>query len=136
MGGGAIGIGKLLSGQLGIRGLEQSTGQGFDRDVTQGDADKLREIVKKAQAALIAAGATPEEVAKIAQTERAMETAEGLMNIIANPQSFLNNIRNRVRSVMDAGKNIVGTTTNLVTGETPVGQFATQTAKTMANQAV
>ena len=33
-------------------------------------------------------------------------------------------------------KNIVGTTTNLVTGETPVGQFATQTAKTMANQAV
>ena len=109
VGGGALGIGQLLAGQQGNRGLEQSTGQGFDGDVTQGDADRLREIVKKAQAALIAAGATPEEVAKIAQTERAMETAEGLMNIIANPQSFLNNIRNRVRSVMDAGKNIVGT---------------------------
>ena len=33
-----------------------------------------------------------------------MQSAEGLMNIIANPQSFLNNIRDRVRSVMDAGK--------------------------------
>jgi len=136
VGGGGLGIGQLLGGQQGNRGLEQSTGQGFDRDVTQGDADKLREIVKKAQAALIAAGATPEEVAKIARTEQAMQSAEGLMNIIANPQSFLNNIRDRVRSVMDAGKNIVGTTTDLVTGQIPPTQFAEDAARAVANQAV
>ena len=92
VGGGGLGIGQLLGGQQGNRGLEQSTGQGFDRDVGQDDANKLREILKKAQAALIAAGATPEEVAKIARTEQAMESAEGLMNIIANPKSFLNNL--------------------------------------------
>ncbi len=136
VGGGGLGIGQLLGmGQQGNRGLEQSTGQGFDQDVDQSDANKLRKILKKAQQALIAAGASPEEVAKLAQTEAAMQSAEGLMNIIANPQSFLNSIRNRVRSVMDAGKNIVGATTGLVTGQIPARQFATQTAKTVANQA-
>ena len=134
VGGGGLGIGQLLAGQQGNRGLEQSTGQGFDRDVTQGDADKLREIVKKAQAALIAAGATPEEVAKIARTEQAMQSAEGLMNIIANPQSFLNNIRNRVSStigvVKDAGRGVAG----VLTGEIPVGQALEQTGRTLADQ--
>ena len=70
VGGGGLGIGQLLGGQQGNRGLEQSTGQGFDRDVDPQDARELTEILKKAQAALLAAGASPEEVAKIAQTER------------------------------------------------------------------
>jgi len=136
VGGGGLGIGQLLGGQQGNRGLEQSTGQGFDRDVGQDDANKLREILKKAQAALIAAGATPEEVAKIARTEQAMESAEGLMNIIANPKSFLNNIRNRVSStigvVKDAGRGVAG----VLTGQTPPTQFAEDVARTVTNQTV
>ena len=65
-----------------------------------------------------------------------MRSAEGLMNIIANPQSYINNFRNRVGSaigaVKDAGRGAVG----VLTGQIPVEQFATQTAKTVANQAV
>ncbi len=134
---GGFGIGQLLGiGGQGGRGVEQSTGQGFDQDVDQDDANKLREILKKAQQALIAAGASPEEVAKLAQTERAMQSAEGLLDVITNPQSYINNFRNRIGSaigaVKDAGRGAVG----VLTGQIPPTQFAEQTARAVANQAV
>jgi len=134
---GGFGIGQLLGiGQQGGRGVEQSTGQGFDQDVDQDDANKLREILKKAQAALLAAGASPEEVAKLAQTERAMQSAEGLLDVITNPQSYINNFRNRVGSaigaVKDAGRGVAG----VLTGEIPVGQALEETGRTLADQTV
>tara|TARA_R110002012_G_scaffold320308_1_gene543220 strand:+ start:137 stop:2326 length:2190 start_codon:yes stop_codon:yes gene_type:complete len=132
---GGFGIGQLLGiGQAGNRGLEQSTDQGFDQDVDQDDADKLGEILKKAQAALLAAGASPEEVAKIGQAEYAMRSAEGLLDVITNPQSYIDNFRNRVDSaigaVKDAGRGVAG----VLTGEIPVGQALEETGRTLADQ--